>query len=538
MKKFVKTIAVISSLALLATAFCGCSGDKKETVSNEDVSLTYWTMMDGTTARSLTSYSEMLMYQEMEKRTGIHVDFIHPIAGSTGNEAFLTMLSSSDMPDLMEYTWTAYTGGPQAAIDDGMIVALNDYLEDYAPNYYDYMEGEKGKANDYLYKLQASTDQGLYYGFNSLCIGNIRGFSGIYARADKLKEWNMEVPETIDDWEAVFAKAKAEGFKKPFTSRNDIISFNAQGGQGFNTAFGVGKDLYIEDGKVVFAPFQKGYKEYVALMADWTKKGYIDTSFITNNTQDLEGNMTNGISVAAFGWIGSALGKIMPAMAEKDPNFDLVACPYPVAKKGDKAEFQEIQPEAAALAIAVSAESANIEKAVEWCDYIYSDEGSVLRTFGVEGDTYTVVEIDGEKHYQYTDKVMNPDPSVAVSATQALYRFMLPANHPGLNQHPDYLNGYYPYQCQKDAVNIWNENVEAAKAHFLPTMSYTEDESQERAELLEIAFPELEAALCDIILGKKSIDTYDAAIKKAKANGYDRVIEITQAAYDRYISKK
>ena len=59
----------------------------------------------------------------------------------------------------------------------------------------------------------------------------------------------MEVPATIADWEAVFAKAKEEGFKKPFTGSG---SFNTGNGQHtFNTAFDVGQDYYLENGKVV-----------------------------------------------------------------------------------------------------------------------------------------------------------------------------------------------------------------------------------------------------------------------------------------------
>lgn len=68
-------------------------------------------------------------------------------------------------------------------------------------------------------------------------------------------------------------------------------------------------------------------------------------------------------------------------------------------------------------------------------------------------------------------------------------------------------------------------------------LTYTEEESREITDIKEIAQAELEVAICDIILGNKSIDTYDAAIETAKANGYDRWTEIVQGAYDRYISK-
>lgn len=74
--------------------------------------------------------------------------------------------------------------------------------------------------------------------------------------------------------------------------------------------------------------------------------------------------------------------------------------------------------------------------------------------------------------------------------------------------------------------------------NMLPELlAYTEDEAREKTDILEVARPELDVAISNIILGKASIDTYDAAIEKAKENGYDRVVEIEQAAYDRYMLK-
>ena len=534
MKKAKRIIALICTVLMITACFAGC-GSEKETALTDGKSFSFWTVMDAVSTSTLSSYNEMMIYQEMEKRTGVHIDFIHPIEGSTGNEAFIAMLSGAEIPDMIEYSWDGYTGGPQQALDDEVIVSLNDYLKDHAPNYYEYMEGDTGKANQYRWKLEATTDDGRYYGFNILNIGSTKSFAGLYIRGDKLRAWGMEIPETIDDWTAVLAKAKAEGFQKPFTSALGPITFKSADNTSFNSAFGVGKGLYLEGDEVVFGPFQKGYKEYVAQLADWTKAGYLDTGFVTNDSAKIEGNMANDISIAAWGYIGSGIGKIMPAAQAKNPQFELVACPYPVATKGGKAEFQQVFAEATTLAIGITPSCGNIEKAVEWCDYIYSEEGSVLQIFGIEGDTYTTEEREDGIHYVYTDKIKYPTEFNSVS--EALYHYMLPCNHPGLNQHPDYLEGYYPYQQQVDAVKTWNECAEYAKAHRLPTLSYTEEESREQIDIIEVAEPELEVAICDIILGKKTIDTYDAAIKKAKENGYDRYIEIAQGAYNRYVSK-
>ena len=72
---------------------------------------------------------------------------------------------------------------------------------------------------------------------------------------------------------------------------------------------------------------------------------------------------------------------------------------------------------------------------------------------------------------------------------------------------------------------------------YLPEIPLTEEEASEKTDILEVADPELEVAILDIMLGKASIDTYDDAIKKAKENEYERVVEIYQTAYDRYLGK-
>ncbi|MBE7052322.1 MAG: extracellular solute-binding protein [Ruminococcaceae bacterium] len=365
MKRFSKIIVALSCMALLASAFAGCGGNTTEHAQTDGKNFTYWAVMDPMSQETLQNYNEMMFYQEMEKRTGVHIDFIHPIEGSTGNEAFIAMLSGDKIPDMIEYNWGSYSGGPQQALDDDVIIALNDYMKDHAPNYYDYMEGEKGKADNYEYKLQATTDDGRYYGFNILNIGETKGFAGLYTRADLLKKWDMEIPETIDEWEAVFAKAKAEGFSKPFTSACDVISFKSATTHSFNTAFNVGKQMYLEDGKVVFAPFEKGYKEYVAQMADWFKKGYIDAGFITNDSAKIESNMTNGTSMTTYGYVGSGIGKILPAAQAQNPEFDLVACPNPVANSGEVAQFQNTCSDASTEAIGISTTCGNFEKAIE-----------------------------------------------------------------------------------------------------------------------------------------------------------------------------
>ena len=537
MKKTTKLIALILSIVLVC-GLCACGGNEAEKVQTGS-KFTYWTTMQSTMSQTLTSYSELMMYQEMEKRTGTKVEFIHPAAGSTGSEAFQILLSSGDYPDMIEYAWNKYAGGPNQAIEDGVIIALNDYLKDYAPNYYDYMEGEKGKENDYLYKAQSLTNEGNYFGFRNMNIGSYRAFNGIYIRKDALDKMGLDVPVTIDDWTNVLKTAKENGFKVPLTGTSALFSIT--GTPLFNGAWDVGKGMYVDGDKVKYGPFEAAYKDYIAKMAEWTKAGYVDIDYVTNDATNVLAYMTNGTSIATQGFVGSGMGRILPAMEEKDPNYSVVACPYPVLKEGEVSKFQTIQAEALDNTIAITVQCGidnedRYKEAITWCDYVYSEEGNILKCFGIEGDTFTIEKgEDGEDHFVYTDKIYDHEKIGAHSVDAALFHFMRPANGPGLNQHPDYLKGFYPYEEQMEAIVMWNENIEAVKAATFPPVSYTGEEAAKKAQIESAGLSNFDAAVSNIILGKASLDSFDDAIAQAKAAGFDELIKINQAAFDRYM---
>jgi len=538
MKKVAKITALALSALLSVSMFTAC-GEKETAVKTGDA-FTYWCTPASSTLQTLTSYSELLMYQEMEKRTGTKIEFLHPASGSTGSEAFQILLSSGDYPDMIEYSWKSYTGGPQQAIDDGVIIALNDYMEEFAPNYYDYMEGERGKANNYLYKAQTLTEKGSYFGFRNMNIGDYRSFSGLYVRKDKLDEWGLDVPVTIDDWTNLLKTAKENGFSAPLTGTSNLFDIGTS--EIFNGAWGVGKSWYIDGSKVKFGPFEAAYKDYIAQIADWVKNGYVDIDYITNDSTNALGYMTNDTSVATYGYVGSGMGHIIPAMLERNPSYKIVACPYPVLKEGDIPQFQLIQGEANDTTLAISVQCGidnedRYKEAVKWCDYVYSDEGNILKCFGVEGETFTIEKDEnGVEHYIYTDAIYDHEKIGAHSVEAALYHFFRPANSPGLNQHPDYLNGFYPYEEQMEAIVLWNENTDEVRKHAFPPVNYTGEEASRNATLESVAKSNLTAGISNIILGKAPLSDYDKIVEEAKKAGYDELIKIRQAAYDRYIA--
>lgn len=533
MKKVSKVLALIICLILAVGAFTGCGGSKEVKTGGK---FTYWVPLDTKVGQTYQSFGEIMMYKEMAKRTGTEVEFLHPSAGSTGDEAFQVLLASGDYPDMVEHNFNIYPGGGDQAIKDGIIIALNDYMEDYAPNYYDLMEGEQAKENGYAFKMSTITNGGNYYGFKSLNVGRYRGYQGIFIRKDLLDKWGLDVPTTIDQWETVLKTANENGIKYPLTGTSTVLNI-------FSTAWKVnGTNFFVEGDNVKFGPFEPEYKEYIKKMADWMKKGYIDIDYVTNDTTIVNGYITNGTSIAANCYV-SNLSKLLDAMAEKNPEFNLVACPYPVMNEGEIPFFQAYQSPASEPSVVITTQCGiddedRYKEAISWCDYLYSEEGMILKSFGVEGDTFTrETDENGEEHFVYTDKILkNHEEYGAHNMGAALYHFMLPANHPGFNQHPDYFKGYYPYEQQADALEVWNKYVEEAAKHVFPSVTYSSEEASKKATIEASGKNNLTAAISNIILGKASIDLFDDAVKAAKKAGYNDLIKINQAAYDRYIS--
>ena len=76
---------------------------------------------------------------------------------------FSLLVASGDYPDILVGQWnTAYSGGIDRAIEDGIIIPIDDYIEEYAPDYLAALESDP----DYM--KNARTAQGYIPGFYML----------------------------------------------------------------------------------------------------------------------------------------------------------------------------------------------------------------------------------------------------------------------------------------------------------------------------------------------------------------------------------
>ena len=248
-----KLICGVVAVATAVTMLAGCGGDKK-TSSQQGEKLTVWMPLVSNASMVVSNFGETELAKKVMEATGVEVEFTHPPQGQE-SEKFSIVVASANLPDIIEYNWLKYPGGPGKAIKEGVIIDLAKHA-DKAPNLFGYLN-----ENQEIKKL-ATTDAGEVFSFpfvrgdESLCFS-----SGIIIREDWLKELGLAMPETIEEWEIVLtAFTEKKGCATPFsaTSTKNFAS-------GFDTVEG----WYVENGKVDFS--KNGLVNYNGI--DWTVTG-------------------------------------------------------------------------------------------------------------------------------------------------------------------------------------------------------------------------------------------------------------------------
>lgn len=205
------------------------------------------------------------------------------------------MLASGEYTDAFaaKDTSSFYTGGLDKAIEEEIIVPLEDYGE-YYKNY------NYWRSVDDMTLYSSVTPENHIGGIYMLKVPRQDAFQGPVIRMDLLKEYGFEGEAsnivTLDDFAEVLAMFQNHGVSIPWWGSGNFML-------GLDTFIMPAFDIYNEgllyqlDGKVMFGPAQDSFRDYLALYRDWYQNGYIGADFMSQNTginDDLIGGMMCG----------------------------------------------------------------------------------------------------------------------------------------------------------------------------------------------------------------------------------------------------
>ncbi|MCI5556793.1 extracellular solute-binding protein [bacterium] len=543
MKKSNKVLALLTAVSLSAGLLAGCGGSASSASSSaagsstaadsanaatEEFSypmsgkeLTYWCELNTNVSANYTNMGDTPFGQGLMERTGVTITYLHPPTGQL-NEQFNLILADGDLPDIMEYTWQSYPGGPQKAIEDGNILALNDIIDQYCPNLKAYLEAHPDVDR------QCKTDEGNYYMFPFVRgDDSLRVSTGLMIRQDWLNDLGLEMPTTIDEWHDVLTAFKTEkDATAPFAFEYTTPSL--RNNWPFMSAYNTTAEFYVgDDGKIHYGPAEENYKEFLATMNQWYKEGLLDPDMPTAQLDQVSAKMTSGASGASLGWIGSRMGVRTTAAKETDPNYDLEAAPVPTLNKGETAKMGPMDNVVVNNGgAAITTRCKDIEAAARLLDWAYSDEGHMYYNFGTEGESYTME--NGEP--VYTDLILNNPDGLPIAQAMSGY---IRGNYNGpFVQDVRYAQQYYTMDCQKKAQATWT--VPEASEHVLPPITPSSGESEEFSAIMNEINTYRDEMTLKFILGTESLDNFDKFVDTMNQMNLKRAIEIENSALDRY----
>lgn len=490
-------------------------------ISGKPVKLTYWMEMNSGAANFISSYAENPSYQQIQKNTGVEIEFWHPSSGSSTKQAFQTLLMSGDLPDMIQLpSETLYSGGLQALYEDGVIIDIAPYLDAYAPQYKQVLMDNEDAQRVYI------EADGKILGFSKITYSDPNPFIRVNVNKTWLDEFGMDEPKTIEEYEAYFQAIldNKPGVTPLYILRDQLDHWNL-----FMGAFDMLKDFYVDpDGETIRhwanAP---QYKEFLTLMHSWYEKGYLSRDFSSMTLAEAQTLFDNQKLGAICDSVDATYTRINTL-----GTFEVTNCPYPrVTEDQVLGNNLATFPTWNYFTVITSA-CKDVEAAVQYLNYGYTYEGSLLFTFGIEGEHWNY---DEEGIPRFTDEILHNPQGMTISNVS----FALKIHFGTRYCYPDTI-GHPSTASNTEALRIrtmWKSDTNEQSFLRLPSLDLTSEESSRAAELMTQVETYAEEMLLKFITGAESLDNFDAYAKDVMEYGLEEALTIYQAAMDRYLGK-
>lgn len=491
-------------------------------LTEEPVTFTMWHDFVPPLAEFMEGMEDNLAYKTMEEISGVHMEITSVSKESAATNVSL-MVASGDYPNIWDGFAGYYGQGIDTAIEADIIYDLAQYKE-LLPNYFHTVDSNETYAKETYTDTGA---MGLAYCLNTKQVTE----SGLLIRKDWLDDLNMDIPVTYDEFtEVLTAMHDTYGgqFWTTYLGDDTIKSISA----GFGiTAFNLGSETYFEqiDGQVVFSPLESGFLEYVTLMNQWYEAGILYSDFIsgTGTTTCEPDQMGSG----QISLVSSPAGFTDPFYAvAADESFELAPVARPVKEAGDVvhqgASVVMTSNNGFSIGTSISDSDEDFEILMKWLDYWYTQEGSELANYGVEGETYMRKD-DGS--VQFTELMTNnPD---GIAFTLCMNRYVLFVGS-FLNDNTRSASTYT--EKQQECVDFWTENSGDGAYVYPIAVSLTTEESDRFNSAYSDLATYVQSETLGFITGSVALSEYGNFCDTIKSMGVEELIGIYQDALDRY----
>lgn len=419
---------------------------------------------------------------------------------ATGPESLALAISSGDMPDILSvFPNDVQKYGPQGAFVD-----LSKHM-DKMPNVAAFLDANPGV------KERVVTPTGEIYSIINDGAGEGSQMVWFY-RDDIFAQHNLQVPKTWDELYTVSKQLKGlYPDSYPFMFRHGIGTLDT-----FGPSFGIYPEIYPDPAdptKVKFGLEDPAAKTMVEYLNKFLAEELIPPDWLTMDYKAWTQFISNNQGFVTVQYIGQI--EIMNNQLVEGQHLSFM--PPPIGA-GDKPYLPRGGAESFGMAVAST--SKNMDAAFRYLDYVFSEKGRDIQSWGKEGETYTIV--DGKR--KFNDKYKEPNDLRVVSGIQTAATY-----------------GWFDFNAWLSLVKESEQEayIEAPK-YRLPfaysRAALTADEAGQVAPLNDQIWKFWTGEVTKFIYGERPMSQWESFVADLNKHGLEQIRSIYQTALDRQIA--
>ncbi len=473
----------------------------------------------------------------LEEETGIDLEF-ETVPQSDGQSKLNVTLASGDLPDV--FLGMQFNDALLAQMgDEGLLLPLNDLIEEQSTELKRIIDEDR----PHIRPLITSPD-GNIYGMPDVneCFHCFNA-QKMWVYQPWLDELGLELPETTAEFEEMLIAFKEQdpngnGAADEVPFAGAVGGWNSSVEAQLLNAF-VYYDLLSstprminEDGTIVPAYTQEGYKEGLRYLNSLYEQGLIDSSSFTQDPDGLRQLANHSDQILGAFPSGGAGAVVEAVLAEDGGQLDnWVAMPALEGPDGFRTAAYAPWGFVSGRYV-ISADTEHPEVAFRLGDFLYTFDATIRNALGVQDENWSYAEEGveaiggGQALYQRAGVRSEGTQNNNWNQSGVLYR-------PSEFRLADSAEGNFTevvlYEWTRDRYAPYSPDIE----DLIPPLVFTADEAQELADIRLAVDTFVDEMQVQFITGGADIDAdWDNYIETLDATGLPRMLEIYQAAFE------
>lgn len=547
MKRAKRMLALVLAVMLLGTSMAGCSGNvsgestgKEDTAGTDEKKTEESVQSGGTESFKLTVHSsayqgdwnDYWIIKEIEKRFDVDIQ-VEMISNDVWNDKLPLMFASDELPDFFLNSLTPadiVTYGTE-----GYLLDLKDYIsEDTTPNIW------AALAETPALKAAITQTDGKIY---SICGADMQTRELALNRFYINTVWADQIlgkqPENLDEFYE-YLKGVKENDMNGNGDPDDEIPLGGYYNQvpdmidifyPILAAFGFTcRDVEAIDGRAAWVPAEDNYKHFLEYMNKLYAEGLLDPEYFTQTEDQSNAKNTNHL-YGAYCYYACWVNQPDETIWREYDGLDPMVSDYNDTQMWPAKDVNQCGN------FMITKNCADPEKLMEILDWLFTFEAALSTGIGYPLGSNPKRADCGYTYEWLDEKTLQTHTSYPEDEYDNYSNFAY------AEVHPDY--GYFPMyrtysEARSDAPqqylteNIINHYADYYKVGWPSTIKYTAEEADELALITTDIESYTDEMVTKIITGELPLDQFDTFREGLKTRNLDRMLEIHQAAYDRW----